>query len=397
MSVHHRLAFYACGLSILAIAAFSSIAYAADAVSTNETPAAAEDRATEALPLISIEGSAELQMDAAVGRKPRTTAIYATIEPEITVNLSDSLRLFGHLILEPVKDPIDDRTNAFRSQGLYAEELYAVLTVSQFEFQLGKIDPAFGIATDEAPGVYGSTLAEGYDFKAALGLAANVTLFENTAGTGDDAVTVKQMLQASVFTSDPTVLSRSLLTDRGLYHWQDNRVGNTSLPESFALAYTYSTLNAEDDVAGPTGRIALRRLAARDAGVPDEWDVLATARTSIDLGDERALRPLAEIAYLIHEGGRARNAVAGTAGLEFQQDDWIASATGAVHDRIGSGNPYDFMLTGSVGRVFNTQYTGEFRLDAAYSHERQDGQLLDVVGLRFHKDLAWQSSATSFE
>jgi len=379
--------------SILA-AGVSAPAFAADAVLADPVPAA-EDKADPGLPLIAIDGDAELQMDAGLG-KHRTTAIYATIEPEITVNLSDTFRLFGHFVLEPVQDPIDGKTNYFHAQGLYAEELYAGLTVGQVQFEAGKIDPMFGVATDEAPGIYGNSFAGNYDFKGALGLAANLTLAENTLGTGDEAITVKQMVHASLFTSDPSVLSRSLLTDRGLYHWQDYRVGNTDLPESFALAYVYSTMNADDEVAGPTARIALRRLAAHDSGVPDEWDMLAAAQTAIDLGDERTLRPLAEFAYFIHEGGQKKDAGAATLGLEFQQGDWIASATAAAHDRFGTAGPADYMLTASVGRIFKTEMAGEFRVDAAYSNARVDNVTTNVIGLRLHKDFNWESAPGGF-
>ena len=78
----------------------------------------------EVLPLIEIEVSAEVQADVGVGKRPRTSAIYATIEPEMTVNLSEYLNVHGHVIFEPVRDPIEGRMNTFRDQGLYAEELY---------------------------------------------------------------------------------------------------------------------------------------------------------------------------------------------------------------------------------------------------------------------------------
>lgn len=245
-------------------------ANAADAAAPDEQPSQ-EDTADEAVPLIAIEGSGELQMDAGIGNNG-TTSLYATVEPEVTVNLSDAFRLFGHFVYEPVLDPIEGETNVFRSQGFYAQELYAGLTVGQAKFALGKINPVFGVATDEAPGIYGADFAGNYDFKGALGLGVKFFLSEDTIGSGDDALTVKQTIDASIFTADPSVLSRSLFTDRGQFHWQDYRVGNTDLPESFALAYVYSTLNADDEVGGPTGRIALRRLAARASNVSDEWD-----------------------------------------------------------------------------------------------------------------------------
>jgi hypothetical protein len=380
----------AASLLLASIAAAPVSSQAADAVAVDEA-ATAEDPAPEVLPLIEIEGSAELQADFGVGKKPRTSAIYATVEPEITVNLSEYLNVHGHFIFEPVKDPIEGRMNTFHAQGLYAEELYAGVNVGEATFQIGKINPNFGVAGDEAPGLYGFTFAEGYEVKGALGVQAKYSLSELTQGSGEDAITTKQVLFGSVFTADPSLLSRSLLTDRGLYHWQDHRVGNTDLPESFTLGYSYSTLNADDEVVGPTARVVLRRLAAKQAGVPDEWDAVASFQTSVDLGEDLALRPIAEVAYLGNEGGHKADALGATVGAEVQKGQWFASLVAATHDQFGSSSPSDYMLTASIGREFETDTTGVFRVNAGYSYGRVDGTNESIIGLRLHKDFAWTS------
>lgn len=382
-----RLAAYLL-LSSIAVAPVAS--QAADAVAVDEGTTA-KNPAPEVLPLIEIEGSSELQADLSVGNKPRTSAIYATVEPEITVNLSEYLHVHGHFIFEPVLDPIQGRMNTFHSQGLYAEELYAGVNVGEATFQLGKIDPNFGIAGDEAPGLYGSSFAEEYAIKGALGIQAEYSLSDLTQGSGEEAVTTKQVLFGSLFTADPSVLSRSLITDRGLYHWQDYRVGNTDLPESFVLGYSYSTLNADDEVAGPSVRVAVRRLAAKQAGVPDEWDAVASFQTLFDLGEDLALRPIAEVAYLGNEGGHKTDALGATVGAELQKGQWFGSLVAATHDQFGSSSPSDYMLTASIGREFQTDVTGTFRIDAGYSYGRVDGANESIVGLRLHKDFSWTS------
>lgn len=386
----------AASLVVTFIAAVPVSSLAADAVAVDEA-AAADDSAPDVLPLIELEGTAEVQADIGVGKQPRTSAIYATIEPEITVNLSEYLNIHGHLIFEPVRDPVEGETNLFRDHGLYAEELYAGVNMGEATFQLGKINPNFGVAGDEAPGLYGFTFAEGYEVKGALGGQAKYSLSEIIEGSGEDAITHKQVLFGSVFTADPSVLSRSLITDRGLYHWSDSRVGNTDLPESFTLGYAYTTLNADDEVAGPTARLAIRRLAARQAGVPDEWDALMSVQTSFDLGEELALRPIAEIAYLGNEGGHEADALGATVGGELQRGQWFGSVVGATHDRFGSSNPADYMLTASIGRAFETDVTGTFRIDAGYSYGRVDGAHENIIGLRLHKDFAWSSSGSGAE
>ena len=392
MSARNAIRSLSLGLALITGAAFTSNAGAADAVTASDDQPAADEKTDEGTPLIAIESEAELQLDSSLG-KPHTSAIYATIEPEITVNLSDTFRLFGHFVYEPVNDPIEDRFNAFHDEGLYAEELYAGVTVGHVKFALGKIDPFFGIATDEAPGIYGQDFAGEYDFKGALGLSTDVFLSDNTIGSGEDAAIVKEIVHVSLFTADPSVLSRSLFTDRGQFHWEDARVGNTDMPESFALGYEYSTKNADDDVVGPSWRLAMRRLAAHESNFPDEWDFLAAAQTAFDLGDERTLRPIAEVAYFVHEGGYMKNAAATTLGLEFQQGDWITSFVAAGHDRFGAPGPADYNLTASFGRVIKTETTGEFRVDAGFSNARVDDVTTNVIGLRLHKDFSWESES----
>jgi hypothetical protein len=380
------------GLALITAATLANSAEAADSIAVADDQPVADEKADEGTPLISIESEAELQLDSSLG-KPHTTAIYATVEPEITVNLSDTFRLFGHFVYEPVNDPIEGRFNTLHGEGLYAEELYAGVTFGDVKLAIGKINPFFGIATDEAPGIYGQDFAGEYDFKGALGLSAEVFLSDNTIGSGEDAAIVKQVAHLSVFTADPTVLSRSLFTDRGQFHWEDARVGNTDMPESFSLGYEYSTKNADDEVVGPTWRLAMRRLAAHESNVPDEWDFLAAAQTAFDLGDERTLRPIAEVAYFVHEGGYRKNAAATTLGLEFQQGDWIASFVAAGHDRFGAPGPADYNLTASFGKIFKTEPTGEFRVDAGFSNARVDDVTTNVVGLRLHKDFSWESES----
>lgn len=82
--------------SIMAVC-FTPSVRAADATAADKQPAQ-EDMTAEAVPLITIEGSGELQMDAGIGNY-RTTSLYATVEPEVTVNLSDAFRQFWALRL----------------------------------------------------------------------------------------------------------------------------------------------------------------------------------------------------------------------------------------------------------------------------------------------------------
>ncbi len=218
--------------TILLAGCLCHAASAADATAPDEQTAR-QDTVDEAVPLIAIEGSSELQMDAGIGNNG-TTSFYATVEPEITVNLSDAFRLFGHFVFEPVLDPIEGQTNVLRSQRFYAEELYAGLTAAQVKVALGKINPVFGAATDDAPGIY-------------LRLRRQLRLQRRT-GTGDKILSHRGHHRERrrcpdgeadnrrpVFTADPSVFSRLLFTDRGQFNWQDARVGSTIVDPASAL------------------------------------------------------------------------------------------------------------------------------------------------------------------
>jgi hypothetical protein len=347
---------------------------------------AADDASDKADPFISIEGTAEMQFDAAFSKPSRTTALFSTIEPEVTVNLSPNFHLFTHLVFEPVNDPIEGKNNVFHAQGLYAEEAYANLIFEDYGLKLGKIDPVFGYASDAAPGIYGQDFPSGYDVKGALGVIGS---WANDAGDGDQAV--RQSVDASIFTADPSVLSESLFTNRGLFDWQDDRVGNTAGPESLALAYTYMTHDGDDNPTGPVLRLALRRLAARSSGIPDEWSYLASGQTVFDIGEDQTLSPIAEAAFFQNEDGYSRNGAIITSGMEYKNGPWIASLVAALHKSFGSALPTDTMVTTSFGRTFTTAGIGDYRVELAWRYGHEDNVNTQMIGVRFHKDFEWAS------
>lgn len=351
-------------------------------------PAGADS--TGGAPFLSVEGSFELQFDKVFDTSdPEASygSLYATIEPEVTVNVTDQFRLFAHLVFEPVLDPPTNTTSYFADQGLYFEELYAQGTVGNLDLSAGLIDPVFGLASDDAPGLYGGDFASNYDYLGAAGVAGTWALASSEAGDG--SLTAEQSVSFSVFTADRTALSKSLFTNRGQTVLSDGGVGNTQSPESFALAYTYATLDSGGEVAGPTVRFAVRHLAAGEGDQYSELGLVASAETSLDLGGERALKPIAELAYFVDYQGTADNAVDATLGAEFDQGPWSASLVGAVNDVQGAPTPIDYMVTGSVGRTFDFAATGEFDLSAGYSYAREDGETGNTAGLLLSKDFDW--------
>lgn len=358
---------------------------------SDETAAPEEGAAAEPLPLISVDTSFELEFDDTFGTSQPDAVVrslYATIEPEITINASENFRFFAHMVFEPVLDPPSQTTSYFRDEGLYFEQLYAQGTLGPVDVSAGLIDPIFGLASDDAPGLYGSDFASSYDYLGAAGLAADWTL--SSQDSGDGGTSVEQVVQVSLFNADRTALSKSLFTDRGQTLLSDGGVGNTASPESFALAYSYATLDADEQVAGPTARLAVRRLAAGQGDANDEWGLLAAAETAITIGNDRTLKPIAEFAYFVNEAGGSSNATNATLGGEIDQGPWSVSMIGALHDTQGSGTPIDYMITGSVGCDLDFAATGPFQVSAGYSYAREAGVTGNTVGVLLSKDFSWQ-------
>lgn len=373
----------------------STPCFAADVAAADASDDGSE--AAVEYPNIKIEGTAELQFDnvrPSGDASARVANAFAKIEPEISVNLSEDFRLFAHLVYEPVVDPAAGGIRYLRDEGLYAEELEGIATFGPVNIGVGKIDPVFGLASDDAPGVYGFDFADSYQYLGALGGRVDWQV-GSRAATGFDAkpATVKQTLHAALFDADTTFLSRSLFVDRGQLRRNDGGVGNSDRPESFSVGYDVRTVNEGDDLVGPAAHFALRRLASGSDGGSDEWGFLVNGEDVFSLGDEVSLKSIAELAYFKNEGGGRFDGEAATVGAELREGKWTQSLVGAAHALRNSGNGTDLLLTTSFGRDFDFDRTGAFRIDAAYARSRVDGEDANTFGLRLHKDFTWPSEA----
>lgn len=381
------------------IATWAAPAFAADP-SANEGFTPVFDAGTNAVsyPNISVEGSIELQAQTirpSTEPDGRIKEAFVTVEPEISVNLSEQFALVAHLLFEPVKDPEPGSTSWFSHQGLYAEELYARASFDDLELKGGKLDPAFGLATDLAPGVYGPDIAQSYDYKGALGGSVR-WLFASTPTTdyaGGEARRY-QSVNLTLFSADTTFLSRSLFTDRGQLSLDDGGVGNSGRPESFALAYNIATVNSDDAIVGPTAQVAVRRLAKGTDDNHDEWGIVGSGTDVFQLTDGVTLTALAEAAYFVHQAGGDADSSSGTLSGELREGAWVESVTLAAVRTLGEEGFTDSLVTASVGRDFELGADQVVRVDAAYARSRTEGDNADTFGLRLHKDFSWSSKET---
>ena len=165
-------------------------------------------------PNLEIGGVVEIQNDHVVeaddpapGVEGDGNDLFATIEPSIALQFSERFSLNTDLVIEPVRDRTADDDRFFEDHGLYAETLFLELTGQGWSLVAGKFNPAFGVAWDAAPGIYGTDFAEDYELTEKIGFGGALDVF----GEGDGA----HRVDAAVFFADTSPLSRSAFTDRG--------------------------------------------------------------------------------------------------------------------------------------------------------------------------------------
>lgn len=153
---------------------------------------------------------------------------YNTTTVTVGAYFSQRFSLHGTFVFEPVLDPEPGEDRFFEDHGLYAEELYAKLTFDPFELYAGKFNPAFGKAWDDTPGVYGTDLAEDYEFTERVGAGFSVERDQTALG--------KLTFKGAAFTADTSVLSNSAITNRGQTRREDGGLSNTGDLDSFAFS-----------------------------------------------------------------------------------------------------------------------------------------------------------------
>ncbi len=228
----------------------------------------------------SIEGELEFAIDSVVDADDsgaELTDTNMTAEAALTYRFSDTVSVFSTLVFETVEDPTGDRF--FEDMGLYAEELGIALTFGEHEVAFGKLNPAFGVAWDLAPGYYGADFAEDYELAEQIGVRGT---FAVGAGT----------LSAAVFYADDTKLSESLGINRGRNSSSDGGAGNTGELDNFAIDYAIESGNSAFNIGA-------RYLSKGEGDAEDETGFVAGVTHA--LNDNLEL--LGEVAYFDGFGG----------------------------------------------------------------------------------------------
>ncbi|MEO0361561.1 MAG: hypothetical protein AAF322_10640, partial [Pseudomonadota bacterium] len=249
----------------------------------------------------------------------------------------------------------------FGDLGLFVEELYLGAAVGDFDVTLGKFNPAFGMAFDTAPGIFGTDFAEDYELTERIGGAVGYTI---------EAFGGEHALSASLFLADRTFLSDSLFDERGELDRDDGGASNTGGPESFSIA-------AEGEVAS-LGYNAGVRFQSGGRGAPSDEVGLVFGLTYADIrmgpGD---VELLAEAVYLNNADGERADAFIGTVGAAYVLDPFTLSAVYAIRDVSGDDGSTDHLLTATAEYEILEGLTGA----VGYAYERAEREDSHTVGL----------------
>lgn len=308
-----------------------------------------------------------------------------TTENTFTLKATDGLSFMANIITEPVIDAEPGKNQIFSGSGTYVDVLQAQYDFENFSIWGGKIDPAFGRASDATPGLHGSDIAENYNLSERLGGGASYS-FE-AAGNAN-------RLQASAFTVDRTVLSESLFNNRGRTSLDDGGAGNSKGVSSIAVALD-GCQGAEVDSCYDEGSFGYQ-LAARyqKGGVGsdgNEVGVLGSLNKSISLTDETTLRLFGEAAWFRNFEGTADDAVVMIASAAVEMGPATYSvAYSQQRNLVASGpdtNEYLVDATAMYDLSDMVSLFGEsWSIGAGYTFDQADGENIHAVGLKLSSE-----------
>ena len=313
-----------------------------------------------------------------------------SVELELGFAPTDQLRISGVITGESVIDRTPGENRAFGDLGVYVGELQVAYASDQLKLRFGKFDPQFGLGSAVLEGQYTTALSDAYDTDERLGVEA-VYVFPGTR--------LSHSLTASIFTTDRSILSRSLGADRGQVSLDDGGAGNVRGLGSVAAFYDICS-GAETEACFADGDIGGRiGFRYQKAGSPTEDQIVdeilpqaefaylgaVTKRVTISEGTD--LRLLGELAFVRNFEGSEEDAIIGTvsAALDVGQVSYTvtyskqknrsADGPGLAEQVVALGARYEFgFVTSRPERTW--------MLDAGYRHaSKSDGTHDNQFGL----------------
>lgn len=306
--------------------------------------------------------------------------VYLKSTLSMEFGLAPFLSVFSDLKFEPVKDPTPGEDRYFGDHGIYAETLFAQVTVGDATLQGGKIHPTFGTAWDTAPGVYGTDFAEDYEITEMIG--PQIAYAFKTVNAGTHTVT------AATFFADTTFLSDSLGTSRGRTVLADAGPANTESLNSFTVTVDGTDIPA---LPGFAYNVGYRHLAAGTGDVADEnGGVAGFSKEFMPFAGGAVATLIGEVAYIANWAATADDRLYATTGVSFVNGPWHAELSGSLRNIYldAGGTQNDYLVQVSGGR--NLPYG--FDLSIGYKMVREDSVDSHTIGLLLTKSIGFDTN-----
>lgn len=333
-------------------------------------------------PRIETNVAIEIQNDLTVDSDDKTAEnndLFNTTEVETGLYFTKNFSLQSLAVLEPVFDPGPNDDRFFEDHGAFLENLFLQFEYGPFSIFAGKFNPSFGIAWDEAHGIYGVDFAEDYELAERIGGGISLT-HEGEAG--------KHVFSANIFRADTTFLSRSIFHDRGRTQRKDGGASNTNGLESVSF-----TLQGEEipSLPGFTYHVGFRHQSKGRGDSDNENGFVAGAKKEFDLGNDQAITLVGEGVYLNNAEAGPDDVIYLTGSGEFTSGPWSASLahTSRITEVAGGGDVNDRLTQVTLGYEIQDGPLKEFNLNVGYKAVREGGIDSHVIGFLVAREFSF--------
>ncbi|MEM1268067.1 MAG: hypothetical protein AAGI50_18830 [Pseudomonadota bacterium] len=292
------------------------------------------------------------------------------MEARPSLQVSETFGISSEIRLENAGPPSDNRY--FEEQALFVRKLFMLYDpTDQLSLYAGKLTPAFAFFSLNIPGMYGNSYSKEIELIERVGLGGDYRI-----STG----TWRHTLSAVLFFEDTSILSDSLITNRGRTDLEDGGASNTETLESLTLA-----LEGTTPAPGFTYRIAYLREAAGAGDVGDEEGVLIAAKQTIDLAGGRSLDMVGEFSALSQFEGSADDIMYISGGLSYATGPWRGTLSGTYRPRdLATGGVFEDY---SLQTALSYSIRDDLALEVAHEFTRDRDDTGQRVGLRLNKTI----------
>lgn len=301
-------------------------------------------------------------------------SLYPTVELGAVIGLTPVFSINFGLTLEQVLEP--DSDNYFQDIGIFIDHVNIQADLMGATVVAGKFAPTFGKAWEEAPGLFGPDLAEDYEITEMIGFGISYPFDAGENGT--------HTFNANAFFVDTTVMSESLLTNRGRVTLADGGPANTGRLDNFSL-----TLDGEEIAAAPglSYNFGFTYLSAGVGDAADQQGYVFGLMHSTDLANGATVGLIGEIVYFNNAGGTLDDATYFTAGFSFEKDSWHGELAGTIRQisLADGGADTTSLLQVSGGYVFEN----EVDLTVGYAYVDEVGTTSHTVGIQLSKSFSF--------